>query len=235
MKKILPKDKLVIGLTGMPGSGKSLVLKYLKKLGWRVISSDEIAHQLLERKSVRQQVLKKFPFSQKATGEIDRQRLGEIIFQHPNKRKILQDILHPLIISRIKQEIVRFRKQPFGKNLAIEVPLLFEVGLEKLFDQVVMVDTSKRRAFQRLKKTRNWKRNYFNQVWNSQLSPTIKRKKSDYVLKNYTSRPEQLFSGIKSLIRKHFCHLLTKTSKNATLTTRKTEVFRIIKNQIKKK
>lgn len=194
-------DKITVGLTGIPGSGKSRVMTILKKIGWAVLSSDEIAHSLLLVPSIKRKIFQKFPECQNISKEVDRQILGKIVFLNPKKKKILEDILHPPIIQRIKNELKKFRRKTGGKYLVVEVPLLFEKKLENLFDVIVFVDCPKTVASSRLKKSRKWSKNYFEQILKNQISPEVKRKKSNYLIVNSTNKIANLWREVKKFQR----------------------------------
>ena len=129
-----------IGVTGGPGSGKTTFITALGELGVPYISADRVAYELTQTDSmVQKEISAAFPTVME-TGEIDRQKLREIIFADPVSKKKLEDILHPPII----REIQRFFMEKEGAYtfVAVEVPLLFEANLEAMFDRIVFVKAS---------------------------------------------------------------------------------------------
>ncbi|HHW11797.1 MAG TPA: dephospho-CoA kinase [Firmicutes bacterium] len=136
----------VIGLTGGLGTGKTTVARILQELGLTVISADQIGHQLLEPGTAVYERVKEFfgPEILDAAGQIDRRALGRIVFRDPEKRGRLNDLTHPAIIARIKAEVDRLKQA--GKDVVVEVPLLFEAGLaakaEIGFDEIWVVAAS---------------------------------------------------------------------------------------------
>ncbi len=133
-----------IGITGNIGSGKSTVSKILKGLGAKVISADELAHNELKKGAISyKKVISIFGEDILRKGVIDRKKLGQIVFRDAKKLKVLNKIIHPQVIKIIKSEIKRFYKQNNERILVIEVPLLFEVGLDRLVDFTVVVNTKK--------------------------------------------------------------------------------------------
>ena len=135
-----PESSIVV-VTGGIGSGKSTVSRMFESLGARVISADELAHEVLEPgHPAYVEVLKIFGRdSLSADGTIDRRKLGAVIFADPGKRKTLEAITHPHI-----RELSRRR---FNEALAsgsafivYECPLFFEAGLDCLpFRAVITV------------------------------------------------------------------------------------------------
>ena len=122
------KTKWIIGLTGSILSGKSTALAYFKTCGAGVISCDEIASELYTRPSV----LKKI---KTALGTADKEQLAQLVFKNPAKRKVLEQILHPLILKEVKTQIKVCARQ----WVVIEIPLLFEAGWEKYTDLNICV------------------------------------------------------------------------------------------------
>jgi dephospho-CoA kinase len=175
----------LIGLTGGICSGKSLVSKFLNQQKIPIISSDDIAHQILKKNS---HVFRKIIacFGDKIltkSKNIDRKKLAQIIFNDPLKRKKLNSITHPIIISKIFEEIEKLRKKNY-KIIALEIPLLIETGFFKMVDFVIIVYAKKTDQIQRLIARDRLTRIDAIKRINSQMSYTIKRKYADYVIDN---------------------------------------------------
>jgi dephospho-CoA kinase len=133
--------KAVIGILGGIGSGKSTVANQFAKLGCKVIDTDEIAHELLERADVIQKV--KASFGQaifNSQGKIDRRKLAKIVFEDSAKISILNEIIHPLVLARTEALIKEYSGQNEVKAIVLDMPLLLEVGWEKRCDKVIFVD-----------------------------------------------------------------------------------------------
>lgn len=120
----------IIGLSGGIGSGKSTVSRFLKELGAVVIDADKVGHELLKPDTdTWREVVDAFG-RQVLTprGEIDRGKLGKIVFGDPRARERLNGITHPRIRNWLKAEIEEHRRRGV-KLLVLEVPLLVEVPL----------------------------------------------------------------------------------------------------------
>lgn len=141
----------VIGITGTIGSGKSTVGRILHDLGVPVIDTDKLAHHLLtEDTPTRKAVLERFgKHVQAPDGAIDRQKLGDIVFGDPEARRDLEAIVHPAVIMNCRRAIKEQSGQPF---VAVLVPLLFEAGLAKDYDQIWTVFTDESVLRERLKR-----------------------------------------------------------------------------------
>lgn len=125
----------IIGLTGGIASGKSTVAKYLKSLHIPVIDSDFIVKNLWENKE--EMVLKaEKEFGFQIQTDEDKKKLSSIIFHDPNKRKILNDIVHPYVFEEIEKQKVIMERFPF---VVIDMPLLIEADYMKHCDHVVLV------------------------------------------------------------------------------------------------
>ena len=138
---------MAVAVTGGIGAGKSEALRAFARHGAAVISSDEIVHRLLrEDQEVKQAIVERLGESVLgADGEIDRARVGELVFGDPDALRWLEGLLHP----RVSATYLRWREELAGLPdppavCVTEVPLLYEVGAEKHFDAVVVVTASPR-------------------------------------------------------------------------------------------
>lgn len=142
---------ITIGLTGGVATGKSTVGKLLSGKGIEVISSDELAHlAMMPGNTGYHEIVSEFGHKILMTdGKINRKLLGEIVFKDETARKRLEQIIHPQVISAIKQGIERSSKQG-EKLIVVEIPLLFEVGLTEIFDYIWVVSSTQERQLHRI-------------------------------------------------------------------------------------
>ena len=176
------KKRVVLGLTGGIATGKSTVLKIFRKLGARVVDSD-----ILARKAVRpgkpafRKILQCFGREVlKRDGTLDRKKLGAIVFKDSEKRRLLEGMIHPEVVRDIKKEISRFKQGLF----VADVPLLFEAGLERLFDKTALVWASKDIQMKRLMKRNRLARKEALQRVSAQWPLSRKKGFPDYLLDN---------------------------------------------------
>lgn len=145
---------LVVGITGGVATGKTTVLELFESLGAETLSADKVARDILAKGApAHAQVVSRFGKQVLAPdGEIDRRALGEIVFGDPQARQDLNDITHPRIIRVLEQGIAAFRKRRKSQAavLAVEIPLLFERGLESMVDTVVAVAAEQQTQMNRL-------------------------------------------------------------------------------------
>jgi len=127
----------VIGLTGGIGSGKSTVSRFLAELGAVIIDADKIGHVVLEPDSEAwQQVVAAFGRQiLKTNREIDRKKLGKIVFGSAKALSRLNRIMHPQICGVVKAQLEQYRRQGIDV-VVIEAPLLVEAGWNSLVDEV---------------------------------------------------------------------------------------------------
>ena len=123
-----------IAITGGIGSGKSMVLECAKTLGYPIFSCDEIYKKIAQSKVYIEKIKGVFP-NCIIDGILDRKKLAEIVFNDNTSLETLNSIAHPMIMSRLFLEM---DKIPDGLVFA-EVPLLFECGYEKDFDETIYV------------------------------------------------------------------------------------------------
>ncbi len=142
------KGTLAVGLTGGIGSGKSEALRAFRRLGARTLCLDEAAHRVLARGGPAYgPVRRAFPGAVDVRGEIDRRALGRAVFADLRLRRRLERLTHPAIL----REMRRFLRGGRGV-LVVDVPLLFEAGLQKEFDLTAVVTAGRARRLARLRR-----------------------------------------------------------------------------------
>jgi len=192
---------MIIGLTGGIASGKTTVSKILKQMGIKVISADDIAHKKIKKgeKGWRRVIDEFGEEILQDDGEIDRKKLGKIVFNNQQQRKKLEQLTHPLIITEIKEKINKHNKSE--EHLVIEAPLLYETGLEDNMDQIWVVYVDRKTQIERLMKRNNFTQKEAEQRIDSQLSLEQKKQKADIVIDN-RGRKEDLKNKVKKFWEK---------------------------------
>ncbi|MBU1911973.1 MAG: dephospho-CoA kinase [Candidatus Omnitrophica bacterium] len=143
---------MIIGITGSFGSGKTTVAKMFAKLGAYAIDADKIYHSLIRPgKSCYKKIVRYFGKGILGrTGQIDKQKLGKIVFKDKAKLKTLNRLTHPEVIKEIKKII----KAGKGKVIVIEAPLLIESGFYKQVDKVILVANDREEQVKRVREDR---------------------------------------------------------------------------------
>lgn len=127
-----------IGLTGAIGAGKSTALAVFHELGAQIISADQLVHELYAQPSVSAKIVSRFgPGVTNAEGRVDRARLAASVRGRPDALRWLEELVHPLVAAEIERSVAG---APAGTVVVCEVPLLFESGLDRLFDLVITIE-----------------------------------------------------------------------------------------------
>lgn len=180
-KMLNPSKPFVLGITGSMGSGKSTVTQ---NLATRIptIDCDTINAKLLEPGQEGYCALQKagLLFVQE-DGQINRQAMANAMFENPDARQQMEAILHPLILQKMDEWI-----QKQEGLCAVEVPLLFELGLEDHFDAIWTVICSQPIALERLEQSRHISKQEALRRLALQYPPEKKAEKSDAILFNDT-------------------------------------------------
>ncbi|MBI5309460.1 MAG: dephospho-CoA kinase [Actinobacteria bacterium] len=141
---------LFIGLTGSIASGKSTVLAELEKLGVPVISTDAIVHEIYEDPEVIEIVRERFGDDVINEGAVDRDAVAAEVFAEPEARVWLEQLIWPRVGTRIFQFRARHDESADPPPaIVVEVPLLFESGMDQAFDRTVTVTASQQVRFSR--------------------------------------------------------------------------------------
>lgn len=170
----------LIGLTGGIASGKSTVAKLLAAHGAETIDADQVAREVVEVGSTGlSSVVKEFGTGILSdTGELDREKLGAIIFADPNRRLILESILHPLIKTRTTELIAESKKAV----VVYAVPLLVEAKLDYPFQMVITVEAGIENQVERLVKSRGFKVDQAKERIAAQASRQQREARADFVI-----------------------------------------------------
>jgi dephospho-CoA kinase len=125
-----------VGLTGGIGAGKSEALRLLERLGAATLSTDAVTHELLSTDEVRDLLVAELGREVAPGGSVDRSAVASRVFGDDEKRKWLEGVVWP----RVGERVAQFRESVEDQPAAIvEVPLLFESGMEALFDKTIVV------------------------------------------------------------------------------------------------
>jgi dephospho-CoA kinase len=169
----------VIGITGGIATGKSTVTKYLLQKGYIVMDSDVLAKEAMLDPICQKQV--KQAFDCVTDNQIDRKKLGQIIFHDAKAKKQLEDIIHPYVIQRLQEGI---RENIEREIMFLDIPLLFECHLEYLCDTIVIVYCEPKIQVSRLMKRDTIDEAYAKTIIKNQMSLLQKKQKADIVLDN---------------------------------------------------
>lgn len=196
------KKVFKVAVTGGAGSGKSSVCNRLKELGIKIISSDALAREAVAPGSTAYEKILNY-FGETvllSDGKLNRQMLRRIIVNDGAARLSLERFIHPEI-SKLMQRKMAQAEQHGDRVVAVEVPLLFELGMEEQFDLVVVVSADPKLRVKRLMDRDNVSREDAEELLNVQMPDQEKVKRGGFVLSNNGST-EQLISSVDRLYEK---------------------------------
>ncbi|NOY06471.1 MAG: dephospho-CoA kinase [Chlorobi bacterium] len=173
-----------VAVTGGFGSGKSTVCAFLEKEGYPVISTDRVARELLHGdESIRQQVIQTFGETILGEdGDIDRSKLAARVFADPNDLERLEDILHPPTLKAVDDMI---NDLPGHHSIVfIESALIFETGIEELFDFIIVVVADTDQILKRYGGDARITRDEILRRIASQMPAAEKASRADFVIRN---------------------------------------------------
>ncbi|HEH3031353.1 dephospho-CoA kinase [Staphylococcus aureus] len=180
----------VIGLTGGIASGKSTVSELLSVFGFKVVDADKAARGAVKKGSKGLAQVREV-FGDEAideNGEMNRRYMGDLVFNHPEKRLELNAIIHPIVRDIMEEEKQEYLKQ--GYNVIMDIPLLFENELENTVDEVWVVYTSESIQMDRLMQRNNLSLEDAKARVYSQISIDKKSRMADHVIDNLGDKLE---------------------------------------------
>lgn len=170
-----------VALVGNIASGKSTVEKILAERGYIVLDTDVVCHNLLSLyKNTIIEAFKLYDIKNQS-GDISREKLGKLVFGDKYLKRKLENIIHPLVKEYI---LDFFKKHKDEKFVFVSVPLLFEAGMEDLFDKIIFIYSEDGLRLQRLLKRNNYTMEYAKRRLASQASQEVKMNQSDFILNN---------------------------------------------------
>ena len=177
---------VVIGVTGGVGTGKSAVAGMFKRLGAVVLDADTLAHQSMEPKRLAWRSIVR-AFGDKVLNDdqtVNRRRLAEVVFRDEALRHRLEAIIHPQVLREIRRQLGRLRRQHRIRAVVLDVPLLLEVGAQRLADAVVVVTASSQAQRERLAARDGWSTEEMTARIGAQWELSAKEALADYVVDN---------------------------------------------------
>ncbi len=183
---------LLVGLTGGIASGKSLVGKVFRDQGAHLIDADHIVHSLLARNEPAwEEVLNHFgQVILLPSKEIDRRKLGEIIFNNDDQRAWLNRCLHPKVFEAFLASVRNLRNRPPDTIIVLDAALLIETEYHKKMDRTVVVYANPDQQLERLIQRDNLSHEQALARIQSQMSLDEKRGLANYVIDNTASREQ---------------------------------------------
>lgn len=175
-------------VTASIACGKSTFIEIANSLGFKSISADNIAHEILDKYALDiAQIFSQFHKKNllKAEGKIDRKILGEIVFQNKEAKTILENFTHPKIRTKILEQMQILEQE--NKPFFVEIPLFFESGAYDGLGKVILIYAPKELSLKRIMQRDNLSLEAAKARLDSQMDIEEKLKKADFIIKNTDS------------------------------------------------
>lgn len=192
----------VIGLTGGIASGKSTVSKMLAQVGLPIIDADLIVHRLQQPGQPGfAKIVDQFgPTILTPAGELDRARLGRLVFNDDQLRAQLNEVMQPLVRTVIMDQVAHFKKIGVAA-VVLDLPLLFEQHYDDDCDLVVVVAVNRQTQLARLEQRNGYTKEVAQERIDAQMPLTEKVARADIVINNNGDR-KQLQAQVAQLVQR---------------------------------
>ena len=172
------------GLTGGVACGKSTVAGMFAELGAKIIDADRLAHELIRPpQPAYHEIVQQFGFEiLDSQGEIDRKRLGAVVFRDPEKLRALNVIVHPRVIERTDQLAEAFHLQDPRAVVLVDAALLYEANLAERFEKIIVAWCRPEQQLERLMAKAGLAREEAERRIAAQMPAEEKRRRADYVI-----------------------------------------------------
>lgn len=190
---------IIVGLTGIIGSGKSTVAALLRARGLYVIDFDALARESLTWEGTRNDIRDAFGAEYIVDSKVDIERLRQTVFATDPDLRRLKEIIHPRVRQEVERRIAALEKEGV-EAVVIDHPLLFEVGFHRPVDKIVVVTAGGRVIRERLKK-KGMKSEDIERRISFQIPLEEKEKQADYIIDNNQAE-SQLQGQVDSLVQK---------------------------------
>lgn len=183
--------KPVIGLIGGIGSGKSRIAAEFAQRGARIISGDQAGHDALKEPEVRQRIVERWGKELlDEQGEVNRQRVGALVFAEEKELRALEAIVFPSIEKRLQHEIAQAQADPKVSLIVLDAAIMLEADWNRWCDRLVYVHTPRAIRLQRLAQQRGWTEKEVAAREKAQMPLQEKISRADYVIDNSGSLEE---------------------------------------------
>ena len=177
------KNKVIIGITGVIGSGKSTAAEFFCSHGYPLVNADRIGHQVLKNNNVKNKIVAEFGSVILESGEINRKKLADIVFEDKNKLLNLNQIVHPIIVDQIKNRVNKID----ASMVFIDAALLLDWNMDKFCDEVILITADEATLINRLSSHRNYS---VEQAKSRIEAQGFTKEKADYIITNNSTKEE---------------------------------------------
>ena len=191
----------VIGITGGIGSGKTTLSRYLKKTGFLVHESDIVVSSLYKKpsKTFIEFLKKNISDGVVKNRKINKKLITKTIFKNKKIKKKVEEFIHKEV-ARSRANFIKKNTNSKKKAIFIDIPLLLEKKLEKNFDLIVCVISTKKNRTKRILKNKKFSKETLNKIFKAQTTDKERRAKSNLIINNNKTKKDFIFSIKKALI-----------------------------------
>jgi len=192
----------VVGITGGIGSGKTTFSNHLKKLGFLVHESDKVVSEIYTKPKKQFLSFIKEKISQDAINhnKINKTEITNVIFNNNTIKRLLERRIHKEVQDSREAFIKKYTKKK-KKIIFADIPLLFENKLEKNFDLVICIISSKKNRSKRVLKNKKFTKENLNKIFKAQTTDKERKKRSQIIINNNKTKKDFIFSVEKVLTR----------------------------------
>ena len=192
----------IVGITGGIGSGKTTFSNHLKKLGFLVHESDRVVSEIYTKPKKQFLSFIKEKISQDAINhnKINKAEIANVIFNNNTIKKLLERRIHKEVQSSREAFIKKYTKKK-KKIIFADIPLLFENRLEKNFDLVICIISSRKNRSKRVLKNKKFTKDNLNKIFKAQTTDKVRKKHSQIIINNNKTKKDFIFSIEKVLTR----------------------------------
>ena len=192
----------IVGITGGIGSGKTTFSNHLKKLGFLVHESDRVVSEIYAKPKKQFLSFIKEKISQDAINhnKINKAEIANVIFNNYKIKKALERRIHKEVQKSREAFIKKYIKKK-KKIIFADIPLLFENKLEKGFDLVICIISSKKNRCKRVLKNKKFTKENLNKIFKAQTTDKERKKRSQIIINNNKTKKDFIFSVEKVLTR----------------------------------
>ena len=192
----------IVGITGGIGSGKTTFSNHLKKLGFLVHESDMVVSEIYTKPKKQFLSFIKEKISQDAINhnKINKAEIANVIFNNNTIKKLLERRIHKEVQSSREAFIKKYTKKK-KKIIFADIPLLFENRLEKNFDLVICIISSRKNRSKRVLKNKKFTKDNLNKIFKAQTTDKERKKRSQIIINNNKTKKDFIFSVEKVLTK----------------------------------
>ena len=192
----------IVGITGGIGSGKTTFSNHLKKLGFLVHESDRVVSEIYTKPKKQFLSFIKEKISQDAINhnKINKGEIANVIFNNNTIKRLLERRIHKEVQNSREAFIKKYTKKK-KKIIFADIPLLFENKLEKGFDLVICIISSKKNRSKRVLKNKKFTKENLNKIFKAQTTDKERKKRAQIIINNNKTKKDFIFSVEKVLTK----------------------------------